>query len=763
MSTNGILWIVLSAARLLAVGPAAREPWPAVERTEPHFQQVVLDNSYIAYERDVGDINGDGHNDVVAVMEGDTTVQVFHAPTWKRSTLVTFAGEHRYPRADDFKLADMDGDGDSDVVTRLGKGPADDGAGIAIWCENLGSGSNFVQHLIGNSPEYVKDIVVADFDRDGRPDVAMRMDSRTQLWLQEPGRTWTEVLLTHPAHEGMEGGDLDMDGDPDLIFNGGWFETPGTPAAARVVGNYAHHVIDSAWFNQTGDWTKNSCKVVVGDFDGDGKNDVAFSHSERAGHAVAWYGSDTPRVDGNWSKHTVAVVDFCHTLQAADFDLDGDVDLLAGGMIQSQHRGLRLLLNGGKGTSWTQSIIQTDGSYSAELGDIDNDGDADIVGIRNWNAAPTWIYRNDIRRGATGPQVVASHDSPWGGVKATLGDGPEGDGTILLENRAMRIRYTAKRFHDGNKDHVITEFLVKKTGGQLAVGDQLDGIWMNADEGRGRMASARVAFDGPDRKTLHVEWDEGKVVQEFTIWPDRSMVRIDYLRYGINIVDMVRSVDTFEVYGAKPWQEARIKAANETLLNISNPHHRLTKDLYPRYPFPLIAGKDWEKLEPRELTYHGHLILGACQQETGLGFGRVFPAQDANYIKLLNTGFEVFANWRQPHRQFIGYLYAVTGGPEELMAVGKAIAEGDLRAAPRRSRTLPAMFKQGNAHAAWLALKKRARNIFRIASGPRAISRVARRITPGSGPRKPTTSPAIPAIPLRWAQTIGRIKTSAPS
>ncbi len=126
---------------------------------------------------------------------------------------------------------------------------------------------------------------------------------------------------------------------------------------------------------------------------------------------------------------------------------------------------------------------------------------------------------------------------------------------------------------------------------------------------------------------------------------------------------------------------ARIQAANETLLNVSNPHHRLTKDLYPRYPFPLIAGKDWEKLEPRELTYHGHLILGAYQQETGLGFGRVFPAQDANYIKLLNTGFEVFANWRQPHRQFIGYLYAVTGGPEELMAVGTAIVEGDLRAA----------------------------------------------------------------------------------
>jgi hypothetical protein len=104
-------------------------------------------------------------------MEGDTTVPVFHAPMWRRSTLITFTGEHRDPRADDFKLADIDGDGDLDVVTWLGKGPSDDGAGIAVWCENLGGGSNFVQHLIGNSLEYVQDIVVADFGRDGRPDV----------------------------------------------------------------------------------------------------------------------------------------------------------------------------------------------------------------------------------------------------------------------------------------------------------------------------------------------------------------------------------------------------------------------------------------------------------------------------------------------------------------------------------------------------------------------------------------------------------------
>jgi hypothetical protein len=65
--------------------------------------------------------------------------------------------------------------------------------------------------VIGASLEYVKDIVVTDLEGDGRLDVAMRMDSQTQVWLQDPNQTWTEVRLFHPAHEGMETGDLDME------------------------------------------------------------------------------------------------------------------------------------------------------------------------------------------------------------------------------------------------------------------------------------------------------------------------------------------------------------------------------------------------------------------------------------------------------------------------------------------------------------------------------------------------------------------------
>ncbi len=378
--------------------------WTGWVAGEMNVQYVALHETYVAYQRDVADVNKDGLNDLVCVSEDEQHIRAFLAPDWTFALLTTPTGTYTWPRADDFKAADMDGDGDADLVLRLGPGQGSDDAGMAAWFENQ-SPTGWVQHTIGPSSAYVKDICVADLDRDGRLDVVMRQDSETQIYFQESS-SWITVTIPHDSHEGMEVADVDGDGDPDIVLNGFWFPTPDTPAAARVADNYTPVVIDAAWFTQTGDWTANSCKVVVGDFDGDSRADVAFSQSERAGYAVTWYRSATPRISGSWTGQTVEVVDYCHNLQAVDWDLDGDTDLLVGGMPQSQHRGLKLLLNEGGGTHWSPFVLQAEGSYSAETGDIDNDGDVDIAGIRDWDEAPTYLYRSNA---AGGPSLDFWH------------------------------------------------------------------------------------------------------------------------------------------------------------------------------------------------------------------------------------------------------------------------------------------------------------------------------------------------------------------
>lgn len=180
-------------------------------------------------------------------------------------------------------------------------------------------------------------------------------------------------------------------------------------------------------------------------------------------------------------KREVSVVDFCHTLQAADWDLDGDVDLLVGGMIQSPHRGLKLLLNEGVGVEWRESAIQSDGSYSAEVGDIDEDGDLDIVGIRNWDSAPTSIHLNDARDGShlgswSYHQISAEHVRTFGLCF------PDVDG-------------------DGDLDIASGPFVY------VDPGPPLSGTWARNSLPRGLHAFATLDVDGDDLADLVAQKD----------------------------------------------------------------------------------------------------------------------------------------------------------------------------------------------------------------------------------------------------------------
>ena len=78
-------------------------------------------------------------------------------------------------------------------------------------------------------------------------------------------------------------------------------------------------------------------------------------------------------------------------------DLDGDMDIVAATLIRTQSPEICVFINKGKGLAWQKLLVAETSAYKAKTGDVDNDGDIDIVTARSWDTGPLQLWRNTIR------------------------------------------------------------------------------------------------------------------------------------------------------------------------------------------------------------------------------------------------------------------------------------------------------------------------------------------------------------------------------
>ncbi len=272
---------------------------------------------------------------------------------------------------------------------------------------------------------------------------------------------------------------------------------------------------------------------------------------------------------------------------------------------------------------------------------------------------------------------VNEQDADWGKIEITEN---ETYYTVLLENSAIFVLYDMHPRHAKKKEVYIVKFIIKESGENL-------GDWLDAAAGRHLLKKAEVIYDGPDRKTVRMEWETKRecelCIEEVSIFPDSQVMRIDYFTTCVNIVDIgfKGNFGTFEVYGAEEWFAQRKAVTDPELTEHENEHHRLVHELYPRYPNPFIDTPDWKGLAPEPLNYNGWMIMGVYNEGTGVGYGRVVPYEEISYMKFLwGHGFEFFPFWRgspKPRRPFTTYFFPVTKGADEVMSLGKAITAFD--------------------------------------------------------------------------------------
>jgi hypothetical protein len=328
-----------------------------------------------------GDLDEDGDTDVVTGAwwyENPGT----NAGPWPRSELGS-------PLNNQAVVHDLDENGHLDVLGTEGFG-SDANADFA-FARGDGSGNFAVTASVATADgDFLQGACVARFDSAGPLQIALswhQADRGIQLLTVPANPTqgpWTwEQIETFSQDEALSCGDIDDDGDVDLLLGTRWLRNDGASWSLEMVNDIA------------GSPDRNR----LADVNGDGRLDavVGFEAISVEGK-LAWYQQPESLAEP-WPEHVIASdVVGPMSVGVADLDDDGDQDVVVGEHNLTSPADARLLVyenTDGAGTSWqVHPIYQGDEHHDgAELVDIDADGDLDILSI-GWSHDRVVLYEN---------------------------------------------------------------------------------------------------------------------------------------------------------------------------------------------------------------------------------------------------------------------------------------------------------------------------------------------------------------------------------
>jgi hypothetical protein len=400
------------------------------------WQRHVLDSDkpWRALFIDGADLNGDGWPDIVT---GGWWYENPKSPTgdWTRRTLGS-------PLNNMAAVHDLDGDGDQDVLGTEGQG-SDSNANFQ-WARNNGSGSfTILDNVQSGDGDFLQGVAVGHF-RDAGLEVALswHLAGKGVQRLTVPGdpsnETWPrDEILGTSQDEDLSAGDIDQDGDVDLLLGTKWLQNSGT--------SWAEHTLNPT----DGDPDRNE----LADIDRDGKLDavVGFEATSQPGK-LAWYrqGNDST---GTWAETVIATVIGPMSLDVADMDGDGDQDVVVGEHSTADPASCKLYVfenSDGHGSNWVQHLVYTGDEHhdGAQVVDIDRDGDLDIISI-GWTHGRVLWYENTAETSTPTPRPP---DTPpdWTHLSSKNGDLPA-PGTATQQTASLILDVD----RDGVNDFVI--------------------------------------------------------------------------------------------------------------------------------------------------------------------------------------------------------------------------------------------------------------------------------------------------------------------
>lgn len=252
------------------------------------------------------------------------------------------------PRPVQFAAGDLNADGKEDLVI-CGFG---NHAGKLFWYDGFDPTK---EHILKAAPGARK-AIIADFNRDKKPDIMVLMAQAREevsiFYNEGNGRFREKVVLRFSPLFGasyLELADFNRDGYPDLLLTNGdnwdYSAVDKNYHGVRVYLNDKKDNFTQAWFYPM----YGASKAVARDFDEDGDLDIAatsfYANLPQPEQSFVYF-SNEGRLNFTPFSTPEAAAGKWLTMETADFDGDGDLDIVLGSYFHTMGEMTQLLFKG---------------------------------------------------------------------------------------------------------------------------------------------------------------------------------------------------------------------------------------------------------------------------------------------------------------------------------------------------------------------------------------------------------------------------------